>query len=380
MSDIINYLTTIRFGYGAIDELAEGLAGLGARRPLFVTDAGIVSAGLLEQALGAAGMQGAPVYDRTPPNPTADAVYAALDVYRSEGCDSVVAVGGGSPIDLGKAVALLVNHTEPLHRYAVIEGGLGRITNAVPPLVAIPTTSGTGSEVGRGAIISFADGRKLGLISPKLIPALAICDPGLTLGLPPVQTAATGMDALTHCIETYLSPKFNPPADAIALDGLGRAARHIRRAYRDGSDREARQEMMIAALEGGMTFQKGLGAVHALSHPLGGLRNVSLHHGTLNAAILPIVLRYCKDAAPAKFAVLRQTIGLEADADLAAWVTGLNTDLGLPHSIGEMGVGLDVVADIAQAAMRDHSHASNVRPMTLEEYESILAEVISGRA
>ncbi|TYR36451.1 iron-containing alcohol dehydrogenase [Mesorhizobium microcysteis] len=379
MSDMITYLSSIRFGDGAVEALAGDIATLGVKNPLFVTDAGIVAAGLLERAMLAAGRNDAPVFDGTPPNPTAEAVYSALDLYRDAGCDGIVAVGGGSPIDLAKAVALLVNHHEPLERYAVIEGGLARIVNPLPPLIAIPTTAGTGSEVGRGALISFSDGRKLGLISPKLIPSFAICDPEMTLGLPPMQTAATGMDAITHCIETYLSPKFNPPAEAIALDGLKRGVRNIRRAYEDGSDRSARREMMMAALEGGLTFQKGLGSVHALSHPLGGLRDVALHHGMLNAAILPIVLRYCSEAAPDKFAVLRETIGIGPQADLAEYIADLSVSLGLPQTIGQFGVKSDVVPTIAQAAMRDHSHATNVRPMSLVEYERILEEVISGR-
>ncbi len=193
---------------------------------------------------------------------------------------------------MAKAVALLVAHPPPLAQYAMVEGGVARITPAVAPLIAIPTTAGTGSEVGRGGLITLADGRKLGLVSPHLIPKVAICDPELTLGLPPLLTAATGMDALAHCLETFLSPRVNPPAEAIALDGLGRAARHIERAVSDGADREARWQMMTASMEGAMAFQKGLGAVHAMSHPMGALREPSLHHGTLNAVVLPAVLRF----------------------------------------------------------------------------------------
>ncbi len=189
-------------------------------------------------------------------------------------------------------MALLATHPGPLANYAAILGGVPKITAATAPVVAIPTTAGTGSEVGRAALITLSDGRKLGFISPHLIPKAAICDPELTLGLPPRLTAATGMDAVTHCVETYLSPRFNPPAEAIALDGLARAVGSIERAVADGTDRTARQELMMAALEGGLTFQKGLGAVHALSHPLGGLKEPSLHHGTLNAVLLPAVLRF----------------------------------------------------------------------------------------
>ncbi|MBO0347047.1 iron-containing alcohol dehydrogenase [Roseibium sp. CAU 1637] len=379
MADLINYLTSIRFGFGSAGDLSSELEAQGIRCPLFVTDKGIVAAGLLKRTVATNGITSPIVFDETPPNPTDTAAAAALRVYRDRNCDGIVALGGGSPIDLAKAVALMVHHHEPLVRYAVIEGGLARIVHEFPPLIAIPTTAGTGSEVGRGAIISFKDGRKLGLISPKMIPTVAICDPELTLGLPPLQTAATGMDALTHCIETYLSPRFNPTAEAIALDGLRRAAHNIEIAFRDGTNRQARQEMMIAALHGGMTFQKGLGSVHALSHPLGGLKSVSLHHGTLNAVLLPIVLRLCEGAAPEKSAVLREVLGVAPGASLANYVSDLNKKLELPSTLGELGVSLDVVPAIAEAAMLDHSHASNVRPMSLHEYRAILTEAITGK-
>ena len=308
MADIF-YLSHIRFGYGVLAELAAALAGLGVTRPLLVTDAGVRAAGLLDRVLAACPAVAA-VYDATPTNPTEAAVEAAVALYRAEGCDGVIAVGGGSPIDLAKGVALLAAHPGPLATYAAILGGIPKITAATAPVIAIPTTAGTGSEVGRAALITLADGRKLGFISPHLIPKAAICDPELTLGMPAWLTAATGMDAVTHCVETYLSPRFNPPAEAIALDGLARAVGAIERAVADGADRTARQEMMMAALEGGLTFQKGLGAVHALSHPLGGLKAPSLHHGTLNAVLLPAVLRFNEPNAEDEVSVLRRMLDL----------------------------------------------------------------------
>ena len=206
----------------------------------------------------------APVFADTPSNPTEAAVRSALSEYSANDCDGLIAIGGGSPIDLAKGVALLATHNEPLETFAAILGGIPKITARVAPVIAIPTTAGTGSEVGRAALITLDDGRKLGFISPHLIPRLAICDPDLTVGMPAWLTAATGMDAVTHCLETYLSPRYNPPAEAIALDGLARAVAHIERAVADGSDLEARSEMLMAALQGGLTFQKGLGAVPAL--------------------------------------------------------------------------------------------------------------------
>jgi 4-hydroxybutyrate dehydrogenase len=370
---LITYLTTIRFDLGASRELPSDMAGLGIARPLVVTDPGVVAAGLVDRVTGQSeSLERAPVFDEVPTNPTEEAVEAALEVYREHDCDGLVAIGGGSPIDLAKAVALLATHHEPLVHYAAILGGLPRITSAVAPLIAVPTTAGTGSEVGRAALITLRDGRKLGFISPHLIPRLAVCDPELTLGLPPGLTAATGMDALTHCVETYLSPRDNPPAEAIALDGLSRAVRFLERAVERGSDVEARREMMMAALEGGLTFQKGLGAVHSLSHALGGFRQLKLHHGTLNAVLLPSVLRYNEPAAPAKYRSLRRAMGLREDQDLATFVEELNSRLGMPNGLAAMGVPAGVLSAAAEAAVADHSTATNPRPVSQDGFAEIL--------
>jgi alcohol dehydrogenase class IV len=310
------------------------------------------------------------LFAETPGNPTEAAVDQAFDAFRQGACDGLVALGGGSAMDLAKAVALRATHAGQLAEYALIEGGAGRI-GPVAPLVAVPTTAGTGSEVGRGALITLRDGRKLALISPHLIPARAVCDPELTVGLPPLLTAATGMDALTHCIETFLSPRTNPPADAIALDGAARAMRFLPRAVADGGDREARSEMMMAALEGGLTFQKGLGAVHGLSHALGAIPDPVLHHGTLNAVILPAVLRFNAPEARDKYPRLARAMGLAEDADLAAAIEGLNARLGLPKTLRAMGV-TEAHRDRAVAgALADHSTASNPRPVARADYEAL---------
>lgn len=370
---LITYLTTIKFGFGEIAGIEADLSGLGVSKPLIVADKGVAAAGIVAAVQQhAAALKSAPVFLETPTNPTEEAVEAALAIYRQNGCDGLVAIGGGSPIDLAKGVALLATHDGPLETYAAILGGIPRITAKVAPVIAIPTTSGTGSEVGRAALITLKDGRKLGFIAPHLIPRLALCDPELTMGMPAWLTAATGMDAVTHCIETYLSPRENPPAEAIALDGLKRAVAHIERAVKDGTDREARKEMMMAALQGGMTFQKGLGAVHALSHPLGGLKDVSLHHGTLNAVLLPAVLRFNAPSAEAKYAEIRRTLGLALDADLAAWIAGLVARIGLPANLTQMGVPRSVVPAISEAAVKDHSTASNPRPATATDYAAML--------
>jgi alcohol dehydrogenase class IV len=374
---VISYLTTIRFDFGAIQGVQQDLTELGIRKPLIIADEGVAKAGIVGKITEVISEgAGLPVFTRTPTNPTEEAVEDALALYREQGCDGLIAVGGGSPIDLAKGVALLAAHDGPLEQYAAILGGIPRITSSVAPVIAIPTTAGTGSEVGRASLITLKDGRKLGFISPHLIPKRAVCDPELTLGLPAWLTAATGMDAVTHCVETYLSPRDNPPAEAIALDGLKRAVDNIEKAVADGSDRDARYQMMMAALEGGLTFQKGLGAVHALSHPLGGLKDLSLHHGTLNAVILPATLRFNRSHAEAKYAVIRATLGLQADADLADYFGSLSGRLGLPKTLGEMGVTSRHVPAIARAAVEDHSHATNARPATVEDYERMLSEAI----
>lgn len=372
---LISYLTNVKFGPGEIAGLEMDLAALGLSKPLIIADKGVIAAGLVAAVAKAApALAAAPIFDGTPTNPTESAVNAAVAVYRSQGCDGLIAIGGGSPIDLAKGVALLATHSGPLATYAAILGGLPKITAGVAPVIAIPTTAGTGSEVGRAALITLDDGRKLGFISPHLIPRLAICDPDLTLGMPSWLTAATGMDAITHCIETYLSPRENPPAEAIALDGLVRAVRHIERAAADGNDREARKEMLMAALQGGLTFQKGLGAVHALSHPLGGLKEVSLHHGTLNAVLLPAVLRFNAPFAEAKYALIRRALGLNEGTDLSEWVAALVARVGMPGSLSAMSVTRDVIPAIAEAAAQDHSSATNPRPATTADYARMLEE------
>jgi alcohol dehydrogenase class IV len=368
----IGYLTTTIFDFGAIKSLKTEIDALGIRRPLLVTDPGVESAGIAAKVLAQLDGVAVTVFAKTPANPTEEAVIEGVASYRGGNCDGVIALGGGSPIDLAKGVALAATHAEPLEIYAAIRNGVGKITASVAPVIAIPTTAGTGSEVGRGALINLRNGSKLALISPYLIPKRAICDPELTLGLPPVLTAATGIDALTHCIETYLSPLINPPAEAIALDGAYRAWHFIKRATENGSDREARWEMMMAALEGGMTFQKGLGAVHSLSHAAGALRQPTLHHGMLNGVFLPHILRFNADSVGKKYDKLREVFGLDAKADLAAAVSDLVKSLGLPLTLGRMGFEEKHIPETVKRALADHSNATTPRKATAEEFEALL--------
>lgn len=373
---IISYLTTVRFENGALLELGHQLRTLGVSRPLIATDRGIMRAGLMDRLAEVLGVvPDERLYADTPPNPTEAAVDMAARQYREGGCDGIVAFGGGSPIDLAKAVALKATHGGDLIGYAAFTGGSDRITSAAAPVIAVPTTSGTGSEVGRAAVIVMNDGHKRAVISPHLIPKLALCDPLLTLGLPRGMTAGSGMDAIAHCVETFLSPRINPPADAVALDGLARASAWIDKACDDGANVEARWQMMMASLEGGLAFQKGLGAVHALSHSLGTLRSPVLHHGTLNAVLLPPVLRFNAPSVGDKYGRMRRALGLAADADLAQWFAALTRRLGLPTTLRAMGVSHAILPRMASMAADDVSAQTNPRPAREDDYLAMLTAV-----
>lgn len=378
---LIFYLTHVHLGFGTVNELKSECARVGIRRPMIVTDKGVAAAGLAQRAIDATGGLPVTVFDETPSNPTEAMVLKATAQYKDAGCDGLIAIGGGSSIDLAKGIAIAATHPEPLTTYATIEGGSTKITEAAAPLIAIPTTAGTGSEVARGAIIILEDGRKLGFHSWHLLPKSAICDAELTLGLPPALTAATGMDAIAHCIETFLAPAFNPPADGIALDGLERAWANIERATRDGTDRDARLNMMSASMQGAMAFQKGLGCVHSLSHPLGGVKvngKTGLHHGTLNAVVLPAVLRFNETAETVvrdnRYARMRRVMNLPAGADLAQAVHDLTARLGLPTGLRQMGVPEEALEHVVEGALLDHCHKTNPRIATADDYRRMLAE------
>ena len=375
MSTIL-YLTQIQFEFGAIGLLASECERVSIQRPLIVTDAGVRAAGVLQKALDALKDWPVTIFDQTPPNPTEASVRAAHEVWQQAQCDGLIAVGGGSSIDLAKGLAIMVTHPGPLKTYATIEGGSPKITAQAAPLIAVPTTAGTGSEVARGAIVIVDDGRKLGFHSWNLMPKAAICDPELTLGLPPALTAATGMDAIAHCMETFMAPAFNPPADGIALDGLERAWHHIERATKDGSDREARLNMMSASMQGAMAFQKGLGAVHSLSHSLGGV-NPKLHHGTLNAMFLPEVIKFNSQAESIKkdrrLERMAHAMGLSAASDIPQAVRDLNARLGLPKGLAELGVQRDWFDKVVDGAMKDHCHKTNPRIATPQDYVELLS-------
>ncbi|MBS7807321.1 iron-containing alcohol dehydrogenase [Variovorax sp. PCZ-1] len=373
----IYYLTHIQFDHGAIKLLKSECERVGITRPMIVTDKGVRAAGIVDTAIAALGTQPAAIFDDVPSNPTEASVQAGLLAYRAGKCDGIIAVGGGSAIDCAKGISILVPQGGALKTYATIEGGSPLISDKIAPIIAVPTTSGTGSEVARGAIIIVEDGRKLGFHSWHLVPKAAICDPQLTLGLPAGLTAATGMDAIAHCIEAFLAPLFNPPADGIALDGLRRGWAHIERATKNGADAEARFQLMSASMQGAMAFQKGLGCVHSLSHSLGGV-NPRLHHGTLNAMFLPAVVRYNSAAESVRkedrLNRMAQAMNLSSGSDVAPALQDMVHRLGLPKGLSEMSVTTDLYEKIIDGAMVDHCHKLNPRIATREEYADMLSE------
>jgi 4-hydroxybutyrate dehydrogenase len=373
----LSFFNTCFFDFGAIRRLPRAMASLGISRPLLVTDTGIRQAGLADVILEEiGGSESAAIFDETPGNPTEAAVMKAAQQCRDMSCDGIIALGGGSAIDLAKAAALMALSDKPLLHYAGVARGK---VKRVLPLIAVPTTAGTGSEVSVGMIIIVEDGRKLTFVADEFIPAIAICDPDLTAGLPAGLTAATGMDAVTHCIEAVLSPVVNPPAEAIGLDGLERAIAGgaLERAVANGSDRDARWQMMMASTEGAYAFVKGLGAVHAMSHACGALPGLRLHHGTLNAVLLPFILRFNAGSSEVKMQRIAKAMGLGPSDDIADYAAGLNKRIGLPASLADMGVGADQIDGLAEAAAADMASQTNPRPVEKGDYVSLFSEALA---
>lgn len=375
----MNYLTQCTFDFGALAQLPKVLKAHGVTRPFVVSDPGLKSNGLLDTLIASLEAPPAGVFTDTPANPTERASAAAADAYRAAGADGIVAFGGGSSMDLAKAMGLMVTHEGPFERLGGSKRGMRFITK-IPPLVAVPTTAGTGSEVSPGAVVILDNGMKETFISAHLVPAAAVCDPELTLGLPPLLTAATGMDAMTHCVEAVLTPTVHPPAEAIGVDGIERISKYLERAVKDGSDREARWHMMMGSFEGALAFAKGLGAVHGLSHALGRIHALKLHHGTLNALILPHSLAMIEADANAavleKLARIRRALGVAPGADLCAYFLDLNRRLGLPASLSAIGVTEAHWDGTRDYAVGDIATLSNAIPFDGDKYHELFERAL----
>jgi alcohol dehydrogenase class IV len=375
----MSYPTKVVFGIGALNRLPAQVERLKVKKALLVTDGGVVKSGLAERAIVVLRAAGIPfaVFDSVRPDPTEQDAFEGVAAYRKLGCDGLIAIGGGSPLDTAKLIDLLVTHEPPLSRYDDAAGGDRFIRDDLPPLIAIPTTAGTGSEVSRSGVATLSDtGRKTVIFSPYLLPKAAICDPELTVGLPAALTAATGMDAFTHCLEAYLANAFHPLADALAIDGIGRVAQSLEKAVRDGANLAARSQMMVAAMEGAMAFQKGLGACHALAHALTPISR--LHHGLANAIVLPAVLEFNRGACVARLAQVAITMGdnsLAREEVLASnaieRIRKMESQIGIPTRLRDAGVREVDLPLIASKAFQDASHLTNPRRCSEEDLLSL---------
>lgn len=377
-----NYPTAIRFGAGRINELAEACAAAGIARPLFVTDPGLRDLPVTDRAVGVLAEAGLPtqVFSEVQPNPTEANVAAGLAMLRDGGHDGVVAFGGGSALDCGKVVAFMRGQTRPMWDFEDVGDWWTRADPAgIAPIVAVPTTAGTGSEVGRaGVITNLATHTKKVIFHPKMMPAQVILDPGLTVGLPPAITAGTGMDAFAHCLEAYASPSYHPMAEGIAVEGLRLVRDWLPRAFRDGSDLEARGQMLVAAAMGATAFQKGLGAIHALSHPVGALYGT--HHGLTNAVFMPYVLAFNRAALGDKPDRLAAWLGIAGGfAGFLDNVLALRAELGVPHTLAGLGLDEARFDEMADMAVADPTACGNPRPLTRADALDLYQRTQEGR-
>lgn len=363
-----SYPTTIKFGAGRIKELAEACVATGMTKPLLVTDKGLADLPITAATLDlmeAAGL-GQAMFAEVDPNPNEKNLEAGLEVYRAGGHDGVIAFGGGSGLDLGKMVAFMAGQTRPVWDFEDIGDWWTRADPAgIAPIIAVPTTAGTGSEVGRASVITNAlTHEKKIIFHPKVLPAVVICDPELTVGMPQFITAGTGLDAFAHCVEAYSSPHYHPMSQGIALEGMKLVVEHLPRAFANGADLEARAQMMSAAMMGATAFQKGLGAIHAMSHPVGAMFNT--HHGTTNAVCMPAVLQLNAPEIAARFDVAAGYLGIEGGFDgFCAFVQSFNDSLGIPRKLSELGVTAEAIPDLVKGALSDPSCGGN--PVALTE-------------
>jgi alcohol dehydrogenase class IV len=374
-----NYPTTIWAGPGRISELAAACAQSGIRRPLIVTDEGLVNAPMIKNALAA--VKDAALFGAVRGNPALSHVEAGLKAYRAGGHDGVVAFGGGSALDAGKVVAFMSGQNRPLWDFEDVGDWWTRADPAgIAPVVAVPTTAGTGSEVGRaGVILNEETHQKKIIFHPLMMPRVVIADAELTIGLPPGVTAATGIDAFVHCFEAFCAPGFHPLADGIALEGMRLIHQYLPRAYANGKDIEARAQMLAAASMGATAFQKGLGGVHAIAHPVGSWFNT--HHGLTNAVILPYVMTYNRNVIDAKTDVIARVLDLPTRGfdGFLAWVLKMRVELGIPHSLTHIGVNINNAAVIGSEAALDPSAGGNPIPVNAAQLEHIFRAAVAGQ-
>lgn len=374
-----SYPTAIRFGAGRISELAAACAEAGIARPLLVTDRGLAGLPITKRALdclAAAGLDHA-LFAEVDPNPNEVNLAAGIDAYKAGGHDGVIAFGGGSGLDLGKMVAFMAGQTRPVWDFEDIGDWWKRAdADAIAPIIAVPTTAGTGSEVGRASVITNSQTHvKKIIFHPKVLPRIVIADPELTVGMPDFITAGTGLDAFAHCVEAFSSPHYHPMSQGIALQGMRLVIDNLPRAYAAPDDIEARAHMMSAAAMGATAFQKGLGAIHAMSHPVGAVFNT--HHGTTNAVCMPAVLALNAPVIRDRFDRAAPYLGIEGGFDgFCAFVQTFNDGFGIPRRLGEMGVSADRIDDLVVMALEDPSCGGNPVPLTTDNLRSLFESCI----
>ncbi|KUL93854.1 alcohol dehydrogenase [Bosea sp. WAO] len=374
-----SYPTAVKLGAGRIRELAEHCKALGMKRPLLVTDRGLATMPITQNALEIldAGGLGRAIFADVDPNPNERNLEAGVRAFKDGGHDGVVAFGGGSGLDLGKCVAFMAGQSRPVWDFEDIGDWWTRASvEGIAPIVAVPTTAGTGSEVGRASVITNSQTQTKKIIfHPKFLPGVTICDPELTVGMPRAITAGTGMDAFAHCLEAYSSPFFHPMSQGIALEGMRLVKTYLPRAYADGGDIEARTQMMAAAAMGAVAFQKGLGAIHSLSHPVGAVYHT--HHGTTNAVVMPPVLRFNRPAIEERIAAAAAYLGIPGGFDgFYDFVLKLRAELGIPDKLAALGVGTDRIDELAEAAVADPSTGGNPVELTVDAARRLLIEAI----
>ncbi len=374
-----SYPTSIKFGAGRIKELADHCKAVGMKKPLLITDRGLAPMAITQNALDileAAGL-GRAIFADVDPNPNDINLAAGVKAFKDGGHDGVVAFGGGSGLDLGKCVAFMAGQSRPVWDFEDIGDWWTRASvEGIAPIIAVPTTAGTGSEVGRASVITnSASHVKKVIFHPKFLPAVTICDPELTVGMPKVITAGTGMDAFAHCLEAYSSPFYHPMSAGIALEGMRLVKEYLPRAYKDGTDIEARANMMSAAAMGAVAFQKGLGAIHSLSHPVGAIYNT--HHGMTNAVVMPPVLRFNRPAIEDRIARAAAYLGISGGFDgFYDYVLKLREELGVPDKLAALGVGTDRIDEMSEMAIVDPTAGGNPVELTLDAAKKLFRECI----